>query len=58
MRSASTGFFRDVTMPSRSADHAAHERFLLDTYAERKAVERPPRRYLRTVMARAAAAFR
>lgn len=36
-----SSFFRDVTMPSHAQERQAHERFLLDTYADRRAEERP-----------------
>ena len=47
----SQGFFRDVALPSHARDRAAHERFLLDTYAERRAEER------QSVLARVLATF-
>lgn len=47
----SQGFFRDVTFPSHAQDRVAHERFLLDTYADRRAPERP------SVLARVLATF-
>lgn len=31
-----SSFFRDIQMPSHASDRAAHERFLLDTYADRR----------------------
>lgn len=31
--------FRDVQMPSHAQDRYAHERFLLDTHADRRATE-------------------
>lgn len=48
--------FRDPVMPSHAQDGHAHERFLLDTYAERRAEERrtrafaKPRRALRALL--------
>lgn len=52
------GFFRDVQLPSHAMDHHAHEQFLLDTYAERRAPDasaRPgaARHWLRSVLQRA-----
>lgn len=57
MRAPATPFFRDVTMPSHRQDRIAHERFLLDTYADRKAPERKPITF-RSVVARVAAIVR
>ena len=56
----SAPFFRDVTFPSHAQDHAARERFLLDTHAERRAdaTPRPSASvWLRSVVARARKAF-
>lgn len=39
---AASAFFRDVVLPSHQQDRLAHERFLLDTHAERRADEQPP----------------
>lgn len=36
------GSFRDVTLPSHAQDRLAHERFLLDTHAERRAEPESP----------------
>lgn len=47
--------FRDVEMPSHAHDRQARERYLLDTYAERRATERPGSRsaaWVRRVLAR------
>lgn len=54
--SMTTGFFRDLTMPSHAQDRLAHERFLLDTYVERRAAEKKaarPAAWFRGVMTRA-----
>lgn len=51
-----TGFFREPTMPSHAQDRRAHERFLLDTYVERRAAEKKaarPAAWFRGVMTRA-----
>lgn len=46
-------------MPSAETDRHARERFLLDTLAERRAVERPTRRArLRAFVARGSALLR
>ena len=48
---AATPFFRDVVLPSHEQDRRAHERFLLDTHAERRAEAQPSlyRRVLATL---------
>lgn len=33
-----SSIFRDIRLPSRHDDRIAHERFLLDTYADRRPV--------------------
>lgn len=43
------GFFRDVSLPSHRDDRIAHERFLLDTYADRRDVEATPPAYAAVV---------
>lgn len=61
MRLASAGrmassFFREPVLPSHAQDRLAHERFLLDTYAERRMAEKKaarPAAWFRGVMARA-----
>ena len=54
MRSPATPFFRDVLMPGAANDQYARERFQLDTYAERRAEEKPSARgWLRGLAARA-----
>lgn len=54
MRAPATPFFRDVRMPSQRSEQHAHERFLLDTLAERRAPESAkPRGWLRSLAARA-----
>lgn len=35
-------FFRDPVLPSHAQDRLAHERFLLDTHAERRAEDSKP----------------
>lgn len=54
MRAPATPFFRDLRMPRQAMDAHSHERFLLDTLAERRAVEsRSARGWLRSLAARA-----
>lgn len=57
MRAPATPFFRDVSFRHTARDHAAHERFLLDTMAERRAEEKPRARFvgIRALMSRAGA---
>lgn len=43
MRTSATPFFRDVRMPSAWKDNYSHERFQLDTMADRLAEEKPRR---------------
>lgn len=45
-----SSLFRDVSMPSHAQDRHAHERFLLDTYAERRAAGPAPG-WIRRVLA-------
>lgn len=52
----SDSFFREPRSPDHAQDRRAHERFLLDTYAERRAHEETvsrPAAWLRDVLARA-----
>lgn len=59
MNTPASPFFRDVRMPSSIDERHVHERFLLDTLAERKAGEKPSRRdWLRGVVSRSAALLR
>lgn len=37
-----SAFFRDIVWPSHEQDRLAHERFLLDTYADRRADDAEP----------------
>ena len=49
------GLFREFQLPSHAMDHRAHERFLLDTYADRRAPESgdvAPRGWLRSLLVR------
>lgn len=51
----SSGLFREIAFPSHAMDHRAHEQFLLDTYAERRATASEPsaaRAWLRSVLVR------
>ena len=50
MRAPATPFFRDVSFSRSARDAAAHERFMLDTMAERRAEEAPRGRF-ETVLA-------
>lgn len=45
MRNSATPFFRDVLMPRAANDRYAHERFMLDTLADRRAPEKPRSRF-------------
>lgn len=50
------GFFRELSFPSHAQDYAAHERFQLDTLADRRAEETPrvaSRAWFRAVVTRA-----
>lgn len=60
MNTPATPFFRDIRMPSSANDRRDHERFLLDTLAERRAEEKPrgTRAWFRGLAMRAATAFR
>lgn len=57
MRAPATPFFRDVSFRHAARDHAAHERFLLDTMVERRAEEKPRARFpaIRAFVSRARA---
>ena len=46
---AASAFFREPVLPSHEQDRRAHERFLLDTHAERRA--EPQRPLVRRVLA-------
>ena len=39
---AASSFIRDPVLPSHAQDRLAHERFLLDTHAERRAEDQRP----------------
>ncbi len=47
MRNPATPFFRDLRMPTMWNNAQSHERFMLDTLADRRAEEAPRRRWFR-----------
>lgn len=60
MNMPATPFFRDIRMPASANDRREHERFLLDTLAERRAEEKPrrTRAWFKGLAIRAATSFR